>query len=315
MLKFGIPPFIPLPFARSGHAQTIYAHFLPQLPDRLKNRMHTVELNDGDKLLLIENTPEILRKSARIILLVHGLSGSSQSKYLVRLARLLVQEGYTVFRVNLRGCGKGKNLAKEIYHSGRSEDLRAVLEWLNLHYPNQPVTQIGFSLGANITLKMAGETAPLSRNLDSIGAISPPLDLYQSVKLIIHPINKRINQFFTRALIKATPTLEMPINNLYEFDDAYTAPRAGYKNALDYYNQCSSKLFIDNVTLPTLLLYALDDPVITRRPFYKIENNKIDCIVTRQGGHVGWLGYTEPRFKFRWMDQALIKWINWIDKR
>lgn len=324
--KLNIPPFKPLWPIQNGRLQTLGAVYFPYNPFLDHSLSHEIPLSDGDKIVVIENRPTQLRSSQRIALLVHGLTGSDRSKYLVRLTQQLVREGVHVFRMNLRGCGAGIGLSKKLYHSGRSEDTRTVIEWLKTRYPDQPVTQVGFSLGANITLKMAGENGSYQcGNLDSIVAISPPLDLHSTVKLITKRHNTLFNHYFMKGLRRdvkhlhrAFPELPFPklsnVFNVYEFDDVYTAPRSGFKNALDYYTQCSSKLFVNKITLPTFIMYAKDDPVITRRAFLALDKKpNIDMLITPAGGHVGWIGKTEPRYGFRWMDQAIVKWINWFD--
>ncbi|HRE32228.1 MAG TPA: alpha/beta fold hydrolase, partial [Candidatus Berkiella sp.] len=176
--KLQLLPFKALPLLNTGKRQTIAAAYLPDIPTISDDVTHTVPLPDGDQIVLIENRPLHWSESDRIILLVHGLTGSARSKYLVRLAHKLILEGFLVMRMNLRGCGLGHGLAKHLYHSGRSEDTRAVLSWLATTFPKRKVTQAGFSLGANITLKMAGEDGEHpSGNLDSVIAVSPPLDL------------------------------------------------------------------------------------------------------------------------------------------
>lgn len=324
--KLDLISFEALPFLNTGKRQTIAAAYLPDGPLVHNDVRHIVPLADGDKIVLIENRPTHWQPNGRIVLLVHGLTGSSSSKYLVRLAHKLTSAGFLVMRMNLRGCGIGHGLAKHLYHSGRSEDTRAVLHYLAKQFPHSKVTQAGFSLGANITLKMAGEDSHTpSGNLDSIIAVSPPLDLESSVKLIIHKHNQLFNDFFVKGLledIKALhdtfPELEKPHFpkklNVYEFDDIYTAPRSGFLDAKDYYTKSSSKQFIEGITLPTLLMYAKDDPVISRRSFLKLPHKKdFDVLITSRGGHVGWLGHTGRFANWRWMDKAVVNWINWFD--
>lgn len=326
--KLGMHAFRPLPGINSGHAQTIASFYFPYNPLIDNNKKHVIQLSDGDKIVLIENRPKQWNASKRIVLLVHGLSGSDSSKYLVRLTRVLLTHGFVVIRMNLRGCGAGIGLAKQLYHSGSSEDTRAVLAWLGQHFPHSPVTQIGFSLGANITLKMAGEgTQQNPPNLDSIVAVSPPLDLYASVKLIIKKENKLFNDHFVKVLLKEIavlyqhfPEVSKPnlprINTLLEFDDLYTAPRAGFSSAIDYYQRCSSGQFIEGITLPTFILYAKDDPVISRIKLLKIPpKDNFDVLITAKGGHVGWIGKTQHFLRFRWMDEIVGAWVNWFDKQ
>lgn len=323
--KLGMIPFKPLPFISSGKAQTIAAYYFPYNPLINNKRQHVVTLADGDQIVLIENRPQQYRHSQRIVLLVHGLTGSHLSKHIVRTTHQLLNQGFVVFRMNLRGCGAGKGLAKLLYHSGRSEDTREVIHWLAKHYPNSPVTQIGFSLGGNITLKMAGEDANKpTANLDSIVAISSPIDLETSVKLIIKRQNALFNDYFVKGLLRDMQKLQPhhPIHsrpspkvlNIYEFDDMFTAPQNGFKNAKDYYTQCSSGQFIQQITLPTFILYATDDPVISRRSYLRLpQKENFDVLITPKGGHVAWLGRTDTPYSCRWMDRIIIKWVNWFD--
>lgn len=320
--RLKISPFSPLPLLSKGVLQTLAAHYLPNYVKLSDKGSHLIPLADGDKLSAVENRPRDWKNGQRIVLLVHGLTGSHRSKYMIRMTNLLIQQGFMVIRLNLRGCGLGLGLAMQPYHSGRSEDLRAVLHWLKHLYPQSPATVIGFSLGANIVLKMAGED-PLSpiANLDSVMAISPPLNLYQSVKRMLHPKNRLFDQHFVRNLKRdiqqlhqAFPQLPYPnmksVNTIYDFDDIYTAPRSGFKNALDYYSQCSSEQFIDKINLPTFILYSHDDPVVDNQAYLNLSPKKnIDLILTDRGGHVGWLGHTDQFGHYRWMDKVILRWL------
>lgn len=323
--KLRMPTYKTLPLLYNGKTQTISGVYFPFNPFISNAQQHIVTLSDNDKIVLIENTPKIPQPSKRILLLLHGLTGSENSRYLIRVTHRFTQAGFTVFRMNLRGCGLGAGLAKHPYHSGRSEDTREVLNFIAKRYPESPITQIGFSLGANITLKMAGENVPLPHHLDSVMAISPPLDLDSTVKLLIKKRNKIFNTYFMNGLIRDAklrsqffPEDKLPIftknMNVYDFDDIYTAPRCGFQNAKDYYTQCSSAQFISQITLPTFILYAKDDPFITRRSFLSIpKKSNFDTIITQKGGHMGWLGYTDKAGDFRWMDNIIVKWVLWHD--
>lgn len=321
-----LPPFYPLPGLNKGLRQTIASYYFPYSPFINNSKQHEITLEDGDKIVLIENCPPLVSPQTRTILLVHGLTGSHRSKYLIRAAKYFVNHGYRVLRMNLRGCGAGFGLAKHLYHSGRSEDTREVLCALALLFPQSPVTLIGFSLGANIVLKMAGEDGERrSGNIDSLVAVSPPLDLEASVKLLGKKQNKVLSDFFVKCLLRdiqqlhsafpSLPKLNLPkITNVYEFDDSYTAPRSGFKDAHDYYTQSSSGQFLKSITLPTLMMYAKDDPVISRRQFLKLPHHpNIHPIITSKGGHVGWLGRTDICGHYRWMDRVLFKWVTQFD--
>ncbi len=323
----GMPPFYSLPGLNKGIRQTIASYYFPYNPFINNSKQHVITLDDGDKIVLVENTPKQLSVSQRSILLVHGLTGSHQSRYLIRATKYFNEQGYRVLRMNLRGCGAGVGLAKHLYHSGRSEDTRAVLQWMAQTFPQSPVTLIGFSLGANIVLKMAGEDGPHhSGHIDSLIAVSPPLDLEASVKLLIKKQNKILNEFYVKCLLDDINKLHQlfpelpppnlpPISTVYEFDNFYTAPRSGFKDAHDYYSKCSSGQFLKSIHLPTLLLYAKDDPVISRRQYLKMPHNKnIHSIITQRGGHVGWLGKTDKCCHYRWMDRVILKWVQHFEQ-
>ncbi len=325
--QLGLPPFYPLPGLNKGIRQTIASYYFPYNPFINNDKQHVVRLACQDNLVLVENTPANLLPQSRTILLLHGLTGSHQSRYLIRATKYFLACGYRIIRMNLRGCGPGAGLARKLYHSGRSGDARAVVKWLAQQFPLSPVTIIGFSLGANIVLKMAGEDgAKKSGNLDSVVAISPPLDLEASVKLLGKKQNKILDNFYVKCLLRdmakhhayfpdlPVPTLP-PINTVYDFDEYYTAPQSGFKNAHDYYSQSSSGQFLETISLPTLLMYAKDDPVISRRQFLKLPHHpNIRAIITAKGGHVGWLGKTDQCGQFRWMDRVIEKWVTQFDK-
>ena len=328
-----MPPFEPFLFFKTGHAQTILSQCFSYIPTIDNGIKHLVKLPDGDTIVLIETPPaaqasKIPTLSNRIILLVHGLTGSQDSSYMKRGAHYLSQAGYRVFRMNLRGCGAGFKLAQKLYHSGRSEDIHHINHWLTTHDPLSSISLVGFSLGANLVLKLAGE---LGRNLyptfnlDSFVAVSPPLNLAASVKLLLHKKNHFFNGYFTQRLIKdinqksqfisTLPKLNpSQIKSVFEFDEHITAPQNGFKNAKDYYEQSSSGPYIFDIKMPTLILHAKDDPFIGNADFYQIHKNaNIDLLMTQFGGHVSWIGKTDQCFNLRWMDRVILKWINRIN--
>lgn len=315
-------PFKPLPLFRTGHQQTLAAVFWPTGFDIKPEINHIIDLEDGDRLSLLENTTS--HPNAPICLLVHGLTGSHRSNYMVRLARKLVKSGFRVCRLNLRGCGTGAGLAKHPYHSGRSDDLKTVLAYLSNQYPGIPIHILSFSLGANIALKMAGEMKYLKPNaLASLSAVSPPLDLYASVRRISAPPNRIYDQYFAKALIQSVETIHhhfpelgsgpiLNVKSVFEFDDTYTAPTNGFKDACDYYTQCSARHFISDIRVPTLILHAKDDPLVSSNAFKSkyYANPYLHWVLTQHGGHVGFLGLTPQRFSYQWMDSLLLSWVS-----
>lgn len=324
--KLNYQPFKPMMLCSSGKGQTLLTNFYPAGFDIGATETHYLKLPDQDKLVVLEYKPQNWVPGNRIIVLVHGLTGSHKSKYNVRLTKEWIKTGHLIVRVNLRGCGPGAGLARHPYHSGRSEDTRFVLEWLKERYPNSPVTQVGFSLGGNITLKMAAEDEDNpSGNLDSVMAISPPVDLHACSALLHKPENQIFEKYFVGKLIEDVqvrakhfpdiPELELdPQMPLLEFDNTYTAPFSGFVDAIDYYTQCSSGMLLDRIKVPTLILYAKDDPFITIERFiHKMNPEIVDCLVTEEGGHVAWFGSTFKGSNRLWMDGALIKWLDWFE--
>lgn len=157
LTKIGFDDFKPIPLLTSPFSQTVVAYYRPPYTDYLESHKHFVSLPDKDVLVLIENTPDSWRPHDRIVVLVHGLSGSHLSNYNIRLSQAFFNKGYKVIRINLRGCGPGLGLARFPHHAGHSDDTRFILYWIAKHYPHSKITQVGFSLGGNITLKMLGE--------------------------------------------------------------------------------------------------------------------------------------------------------------
>ena len=323
----GLPPFQPAPLIRGGAVQTIAAQVWPQWPDVRPTKTYKIDVTDGDRLVVMEYRPAGWAAGQRIALLVHGLNGCYRSRYMIRIGRELVRRGMLVVRVNMRGCGPGFGLARGFNHAGRTEDIRAVLRWLANLYAGSPTTLIGFSLGGNATLKMAGDDSQHpAGNLDSVVAISPPVDLTASARHIQLPENRFYDWYFATECVRTVRHLhqrfpDMPAfrapqrMRLFDFDDAFTAPRSGYRDAADYYAQSSSAPVISDIRVPALILCALDDPVVDTGTLEKKRGQTgLDLVLTRHGGHMGFLGRTGrrtgSRFGLRWMDALVVNWIE-----
>ena len=162
-----------------------------------------VPLADGDRLVIRESVPSSWEPPRPTALLVHGLAGSADASYVVRVGRRLSALGVRVVRVNLRGAGEGFGLARGIYHAGRSDDLRQVVDDLEARTPGSPITLIGFSLGANLVLKLAAEAAAVPlRSLDCVLAANPPIDLAGCARLMLRPENRLYDWNFVRWLAR-----------------------------------------------------------------------------------------------------------------
>src|SRR5215471_18858429 len=195
-----IQAFRPFPCLTHPHLQTIIAAELTWSREP-PSTTHLIELSDGDKIALEVSTPREWQPHDPTVVLLHGLCGCHRSSYMQRLARKLWRFGLRAVRMNLRGCGSGRGLARYPYHSGRSADVLAVLASLQQTTPQSPLTLIGFSLGGNIVLKLAGElSAAVPDNLQCVIAVCPPADLVACSRLLAQPANRFYNRYFTRLL-------------------------------------------------------------------------------------------------------------------
>lgn len=321
--KLKLNKFYPFPFARSGFWQTIYGSYWPILKPSKPDCYHHVILPDGDILVMAENKPKNWRPGMRIMLMVHGTTGCYQSTYMQRMCRRLVKKGYLILRLNLRFCGPGRGLARRPYHAGLSDDPRYVLEWIKSHYPNSPVTQIGFSLGGNLTLKMAGEDGSRpSGNLDSVIAVSPPIDLAAASQRLSQKDNRIFEKTFLSYLLHDVKlmqelypeigTIEFPKDlTIRKFDEIYSAPAAGFSNVERFYKKSSAIHYIPEIKVPTLILSAQDDPVVDSSAIANVpHSNNLDILLTEHGGHVGFLGWGTTYDEVRWSDQAVARWLE-----
>lgn len=322
LTKLNHRDFLPFALAKTGMQQTILAYYLP-FRSHIKNTVREkIPLTDGDSVVISIDYPAQPLFEPRMILMVHGLSGSEQSKYMIRMTRLFTQQGFWVVRMNLRGAGAGKYHAKKLYNGGMTQDVSAVLAWLKQSFPQMPVTGIGFSLGANLILKLAGERIAHG-NLDSVVAVSPPLDLYACVKLLGKPPNQFLDKHFAQALTREVYDLHQHLNipipdfpnklSVYEFDERYTAPQNQYASAKAYYQEASALGYLDQIDYPTFILYAKNDPIIFTRRFRQIpQKSNFDVLITENGGHMGWVS-RYPSQPFRWMDSVIAAWVNWFN--
>lgn len=242
--------------------------------------------------------------SSKIVVLIHGLEGSSSSNYIKSLTKVLNAQKFDVVVLNLRGCSGAPNLLLQSYHSGKTDDLRTVISYLTTAYSYNEISIVGFSLGGNITLKYLGEQGKeISGLLKSAVTISVPCDLEGSSEVLGRFSNKAYMLRFLRTLKKKAhhklakfPDALLKIENIqnakdfYDFDNAFTAPVHGFENAVDYWHKSSSKQFIPNIKLPTLLITSIDDPFLSGS-CYPIEEAKgnpyFNLDLKKYGGHVG----------------------------
>ncbi len=260
----------------------------------------TVPTPDGDELWL----DHYRNKSDDWVILCHGLEGDSRRPYMLGMARALLAEGKQVVAWNYRSCGGRLNLRPEFYHSGATADLEVIVQWVSSQAARR-IFLVGFSLGGNLVMKYLGEQDELVQNkITAAAAISVPTDLagssHQLDGLSGWPYRSRFLATLkakVREKAKRFPLhfeldkLDL-VANLRAFDDAFTAPLHGFKDAADYYTRCSSKAFIPAIKRPCLLLQAWNDPFLSRSCF-PIEScarhPHVQLEISRTGGHVGFM--------------------------
>jgi predicted alpha/beta-fold hydrolase len=307
-----------------GHAQTIFPVFVPR---RLTawDKAERLELADGDFLELRWMTAKSKPQTSRLVILSHGLEGSTEAVYIRSMAQSLAKEGWDVLAWNYRGCGGIENNLRRFYHSGESGDLRLVIEHAAPSF--QQIVLVGFSLGANLSLKCVGE-APAHPAIRAVVAISGPVDLASSaLALDEKKANRMYQQRFLHSLKAKVlakghryPDLrEMlagkdgiaAVRTLREFDERITAPLHGFADAADYWARASSLPHLEKITVPTLLLNARNDPLLCLpsfpeelahgSPFLHLE-------APAHGGHVGFLDFRaglQP-----WSERRVLEFIS-----
>lgn len=287
----------------SAHMETI----LPALFRKIKNvpyereRIHTP---DDDFLDL-----DWVRKgSDKLVIISHGLEGSSTRPYIKGMARAFSNHGYDVLAWNFRGCSDQINKQLRFYHSGATDDLDLVIAHA-LTQSYKSIFLIGFSLGGNLTLKYIGEQGKnILSQIKKAVAFSVPLDLYTSCVKISEASNfvysrRFLNNLKAKIISKAAvmpDVLETEklknIKTLKDFDDNYTAPLHGFKDALDYYSACSSINFLDDISIPTLIVNAKNDPFLSEECYPEARLKGHEHVVfemPERGGHVGFTEFNK----------------------
>ena len=283
--------FVPRRGWANPHLQTTRSRLRPARVRLPEPELVLVPMPDGTgdrlALLLHEGRPD-----RPLVLIVHGLGGSVDSDYVRLLTAGLLDAGFPVGRLDLRGAGTGE-YAGGMYHGGKTEDVRAVIQALN-----RPVAVVGFSLGGNLIIKLLGEHTP---GVLAGVAVSAPLDLAVSVEHLHHRAGGFYEKFLVRSLRKEalrpgaryTPEERvalMAAKGMVDFDNALTAPRHGWRDAAEYYEVNSSIHYLPKVEVPLLVIHSQDDPMVPFGPYRSVAWDALPTttlVLTERGGHVG----------------------------
>ena len=316
--------FVPRRGLRGGHVQTLAGNFLPR-----ENRLPSPE----ERLFAVEQDVQVLchchwqaeRSSRTTLIVVHGLEGSSESKYVIGTANKAWASGMNVVRMNMRNCGGTEGLTPTLYNSSMSADVGAVVKALIAEDGLSSIALAGFSMGGNLVLKLAGEWgSEAPAQVRAVTAVSPAIDLGISAATL-HDWQNRIYEYKflfglrSRMVRKAALYPErykayplFSIRSLWDFDDQVTAHYGGFTGADDYYYRAASARVVDKIAVPTLIINSLDDPFIrlsdeTRAKI--LANPNIRFVETRHGGHCAFIESANGN-DGRWAERKAVEFVS-----
>lgn len=323
-MPFSPDPYVPPAALRNGHCMTIYAWARPRRFPRLPDA--EARLFDVAPKTRVLAKCHWQREPARhpTLLLLHGLEGSADAHYVRGLADKGFAAGFNIVRLNQRNCGGTDHLSEGVYHSGLTADPMAVVNELIGRHGLPSIVVAGYSLGGNLAVRMAGEYGEAAPpQVKGFAAVSPTIDLASCVEALERRANWIYQRNFVRGLkarMRRKARLYPAIYSLAalrgmrtvrQFDEAYTAPMSGFRDAADYYQRASALRVAANARLPTLILTAEDDPFVPAEPFRRPEiagNPDVTVILTRHGGHCGFIEAPRDGHDGYWAERTVLRW-------
>jgi predicted alpha/beta-fold hydrolase len=335
-----LQPFVPRRGMSSGHLQTIVGNFLPRPAFRLVSVPEKVVVDpaDGSRVLChCHWQPEAVRAKRLTVVLVHGLEGSSDSRYIQGIAARAWAAGWNVVRMNMRTCGGTETLTPTLYHSGLSGDVGVVVRHYAERYGLERVALAGYSMGGNLVLKLAGEWGNRAPQpaicagwgdnrppLCAVAAVCPAIDLAPGADALHQGLNRAYEWRFLSGLMarysrkaKLFPAIYAPrkaigpVRSIRQFDDKIVARYWGFRDADDYYHQAAAARVVDRIAVPTLVLHAQDDPFIRLLPETRaklLANPRVAFVETRHGGHCAYLS-REPGNEIHWAEATVMRFL------
>lgn len=315
--------FKPAWWLRNSHLQTIYPALFRKIANPPDYRRERLTTPDHDFI----DVDYCGTGKQPLIILLHGLTGSSQSGYIKGLQLALHKQGFRSAAINFRGCSGQANNRARCYHSGETEDIQFLYQTLRQREPETPIGAAGFSLGGNVLLKWLGEQGQ-NLNLFAAVAVSVPLllgicatkldkgfakryrsNLLKELKTYMH--NKlqhleNIGHTEDADRIKDLGDLSA-INSFWQYDDRVVAKLHGFRDVHDYYRRSSSRQYLKSITVPTLVIQAVDDPFMTSAVLPGVDeiSSHVQLEFTPHGGHVGFIAGHIPLRPHYWLEQRI----------
>jgi len=316
------PSFQAAWWLRNRHLQTVWNRLLRRRPE-----IHTTRARwttqDGDFLDLDFVDGPVASPQ---LLVIHGLEGSSERKYVRGLLSLAAERGWRGVAMNFRSCSGTPNRTARLYHSGETGDLGWVIGELAKREPGAAILPVGISLGGNVLLKWLGEQgARADDEVRAAVAISTPFDLAAAADTMSRGPGRLYSRFFLRtlkpkALLKAGEYPELldaeairRAKTWRQYDHVATAPLHGFDSAEDYWSRSSSSSFLDRIRRPTLLINSEDDPFIPASciPIDRIEQSDwLRAEITQRGGHVGFVAGSVPWRPYHWAEHRAVEFLS-----
>lgn len=316
--------FHPHPLVTNGHLQSVVGIHWPTGTRPYQAKPHAVTLDDGDQIVLHEDAPQVCDDDAPIVLLSHGLGGSHLSSYMCRMADKLVERGYRVFRKDMRGCGAGESTAKLPVHCGRWADLAASLHYIAELYPGATTQLVAFSMSGTLALNMLAEVGEMRvGTLERSLVVSPPIDLAHTEKHFRTFWGRKYDKFFVKLIWSqvlrrwkhfpelAPEDIPKQPKKLRHIDELVIAPSGGFRSAEEYYAKASPLPKMRSIKQPVTIIFSEDDPVVPIEPLLdSLHNPVLDTVITKHGGHLGYLAGRHDDPDFRWLDWRIIDWLE-----
>ena len=290
-------------FFKNGHFSTIYSGLIRRVHGVTQER-ERLFMNDGDFLDLDWSYTE--KPTNRLIIILHGLEGNAQRCYMLGTAKFFNANSFDAVCVNFRGCSGEQNSNYKSYHSGATADLQEIIDHILIHKKYDSIVIKGFSLGGNIALKYLGEREEIPKEVKTAVAVSVPcslngscIELHKFKNVLYHNRFKKyllakLKQKRIQFPDKVSSKDIMSIKTLKDFDDVYTSKAHGFKDAEDYYKQCSSLQFLDKIEIPTLIINATNDTFLSADCFPEAIAEKNRNLFLEMPAHGGHVGFHEP---------------------